>query len=125
MTELNEKIDNWLIAKDFPTSVPYEMKLLAFIGQKSLPRKKGAPKKPISNNARRALIFLVQMNRMEQTTETPLSNKAVIEACIELADKRYKLGKLPEKEKSLWAIDVKSIQNTLRKGIKELADILR
>ena len=125
MTELNEKIDNWLIAKDFPTSVPYEMKLLAFIGQKSLPRKKGAPKKPISNNARRALIFLVQMNRMEQTTETPLSNKAVIEACIELADKRYKLGKLPEKEKSLWAIDVKSIQNTLKKGIKELADILR
>ena len=58
MTELDEKIDNWLIAKDFPTSVPYEMKLLAFIGEKSMPRKKGAPKKPISNNARRAMIFL-------------------------------------------------------------------
>lgn len=125
MTELDEKIDNWLIAKDFPTSVPYEMKLLAFIGEKSMPRKKGAPKKPISNNARRAIIFLAQMNRMEQTAEAPLSNKAVIEGCIELANNRYKLGKLPEKEKSLWAIDVKSIQNTLKKGIKELADILR
>ena len=124
MTELNEKIDNWLISKDFPASVPYEMKLLAFIGEKSMPRKKGAPKKPISNNARRAMIFLAQMNRMEQTTEASLTNKAVIDACIKLANSRYKLGKLSEDEKSLWAIDVKSIQNTLRKGIRELADIL-
>ena len=124
MTELNEKIDNWLIAKDFPTSLPYEMKLLAFVGEKSRPRKKGAPKKPISNNARRAMIFLAQMNRMEQTTEAPLSNKAVIDACIELANSRYKLGNLSEDEKSLWAIDVKRIQNTLKKGIRELAEIL-
>ena len=124
MTELNEKIDNWLIAKDFPTSLPYEMKLLAFVGEKSRPRKKGAPKKPISNNARRARIFLAQMNRMEQTTEAPLSNKAVIDACIELANSRYKLGNLSEDEKSLWAIDVKRIQNKLKKGIRELAEIL-
>ena len=124
MTELNEKIDNWLIAKDFPTSLPYEMKLLAFVGEKSRPRKKGAPKKPISNNARRAMIFLAQMNRMEQTTEAPLSNKAVIDACIELANSRYKLGNLSEDEKSLWAIDVKRIQNKLKKGIRELAEIL-
>ena len=70
------------------------------------------------------MIFLAQMNRMEQTTEAPLTNKAVTEACIELSNSRYKLGKLSEDEKSLWAIDVKSIQNTLRKGIRELADIL-
>ena len=70
------------------------------------------------------MIFLAQMNRMEQTTEAPLTNKAVIDACIKLANSRYKLSKLSEDEKSFWAIDVKSIQNTLRKGIRELADIL-
>ena len=124
MTEHSEKLDNWLITKDFPTSVPYEMKLLAFIGEKFMPKKKGAPKKPISNNARRAMIFVAQMNRMEQTAEAPPSNKAVIEACIELAKSRYKLGKLSIEEKSLWMVDIKSIQNTLKKGCKELADVL-
>ena len=124
-------LDEWLIEQKFPINIPFQMKLLAYLGYTQLeinrlkhPTKKknrGAPKKEITKNMLRADKFLsAKESLIERGHENP-SNKAVIEFLIQAANILYDNNAISKEDRDLFTLpSMKSIQNTISKGLKEL-----
>ena len=124
-------LDEWLIEQKFPINIPFQMKLLAYLGYTQLeinrlkhPTKKknrGAPKKEITKNMLRADKFLsAKESLIERGHENP-SNKAVIEFLIQAANILYDNNAISKEDRDLFTLpSMKSIQNTISIGLKEL-----
>lgn len=134
--ELEEEfLDRWLEANGFPTIVPYQMKILTYLGHisveqeklKNLMKKnKGGQFKKFSDAARRASIFLSAKDSLiKQGHENP-NIKVVLEYCIEISKILHSLGEISEEECRLWTKpSFETLQKTIRKGLKEYEEILQ
>ena len=124
-------LDEWLIEQKFPINVPFQMKLLAYLGYSQLEinrlkhptnkKNRGAPKKEITKNMLRADKFLSAKDSLiERGHENP-SNKAVIEFLIQAAIILYDNDYISKEDRDLFtAVAPKSIQNKIKEGLNEL-----
>ena len=131
-SELNETfLDKWLIERNFPTNVPFQMKLLTYAGYLQLqinrlnklsPQKtRGAPKKEITKNMLRADKYLSTKEVLIKTGHKNPTHKYVIEFLIEASKILYDKRLISTEDRNLFVIaETKSIQNNIKKGLREL-----
>ena len=124
-------LDEWLIEQKFPINVPYQMKILAYLGYIQLElnrlkhptnkKNRGAPKKEITKNMLRADKFLSAKESLIKRGHENPSNKAVIEFLIQAANILYDNNAISKEERDLFTLpSTKSIQNTISIGLKQL-----
>ena len=123
-------IDQWLEAKGWPTQIPNELKVLAYLGHlgqqsdhlgKLLKKERGGQSKEFSDDHRRADIFLAYRDLLVTKGHKNPSNKTVLQFCLEAAKILHDLGEITEEELSLCTkASLKSMQNTIKCGIKEV-----
>lgn len=124
------QIDNWLEAQGWPTQIPDELKVLAYIGHLSqhidqltnqLKKTRGGQFKAFSDDLIRANIFLANKKLLIRKGHANLSNKNVLQFCVAAAKTLHGLGEISDEELSLWTkASLKSMQNTLQNGLREL-----
>ena len=131
-SELNETfLDKWLIERNFPTNVPFQMKLLTYAGYLQLqinrlnklsPQKtRGAPKKEITKNMLRADKYLSAKEVLIKTGHKNPTHKYVIEFLIEASKILYDKRLISTEDRNLFVIaETKSIQNNIKQGLREL-----
>ena len=135
-SEIHDKlshINQWLEAKGWPTQIPDELKILAYLGHlgqqrdhigKLLKKERGGQLKEFSDDLRRADIFLAYRELLTSKGHKNTSNKNVLQFCVAAAKKLHELGEISDEELSLWTrASLKSMQNTLQKGLRELEAI--
>ena len=124
-------LDEWLIEQKFPINVPYQMKLLAYLGYTHLElnqlkhptnkKNRGAPKKEITKNMLRADKFLSAKESLIKRGHENPSNKAVIEFLIQAANILYDNDYISKEDRDLFtSVAPKSIQNKIKEGLNEL-----
>ena len=124
-------LDEWLIEKNFPTNVPFQMKFLTYLGQSqleidqlknSIPKKaRGAPKKEIKKNMMRANKYLSAKEFLIERGYQNPSHKGVIEFLIQAANILYDNDAISKEDRDLFkCTSMKSIQNTISIGLKQL-----
>ena len=130
--KISEKfLDEWLTEHNFPTSVPLEMKVMAYLGylsletdrlQKLSPKKaRGAPKKEITKDMLRASKFLSAKEGLIKREHKNPTKKVVIEYLIQISNILYEHNAISKEDRDLFtSTSMKSIQNTISKGLKEL-----
>ena len=125
-------IDQWLEAKGWPTQIPDELKALAYRGYllteieryaKILRNNRGGQFKEFSDDLIRADVFLAYRELLISRGHENPSNKKVLQFCVDAAKKLHELGEMTDDELSLWTkASLKSMQNTLQKGLRELEE---
>ena len=130
--KLNENfLDEWLTEQNFPTNVPSQMKVLTYLGyrgtngfEKLSPKKaRGAPKKAITKPMLRANKYLSAKEFLIERGHPNPTNKGVIEFLIQAANILYANNAISKEDFFLFtAPSMKSIQNTISKGLKELEE---
>ena len=130
--KISEKfLDDWLAEQSFPTSVPLEMKALTYLGylevemdrlQKLSPKKaRGAPKKAITKPMLRASKYLSAREGLNKMGYENPTKKVVIEHLIQISNILYEHKAISKEDRDLFtSTSMKSIQNTISKGLKEL-----
>jgi len=137
-SEIRDKlshIDQWLEAKGWPTQIPDELKVLAYLGHLSQQRdhlgklhkkERGGQSKEFSDDLRRADIFLAYRDLLVTKGHRNPSNKRVLQFCVEAAKILHDLGEITDEELSLWSkASLKSMQNTIKCGIEEVEEYSR
>ena len=125
-------LDKWLIEQGYPTNIPFQMKLETYFGHlqleknrlKHLASKKarGAPKKVITKPMLRADKPFGKRISYWKRHQNP-SHKVVIEFLIQAANILYDNNAISKEDRDLFTLpSMKSIQNTISKGLKELED---
>jgi len=126
-------LDEWLIEQKLPINVPLQMKLLAYLGyleverdklqRLSLSKARGAPKKKITRHMLRANKYLSAKGILEKKGHKNLSHKSVIEFLIQAVNILYDKGAISLEERALFSSPtIKSLQNTISIGLKELEE---
>ena len=128
--KLNENfLDEWLTEQNFPTNVPSQMKVLTYLGYRGtngfekLSRKKarGAPKKAITKPMLRASKYLSAREGLNKMGYENPTKKVVIEHLIQISNILYEHKAISKEDRDLFtSTSMKSIQNTISKGLKEL-----
>ena len=124
-------LDEWLIEQKFPINVPFQMKLLTYLGYTQLEinrlkhptnkKNRGAPKKEITKNMLRADKFLSAKESLIKRGHENPSNKAVIEFLIQAANILYDNDYISKEDRDLFtSVAPKSIQNKIKEGLNEL-----
>ena len=124
-------LDEWLIEQKFPINVPFQMKLLAYLGYTQVEinrlkdptnkKNRGAPKKEITKNMLRADKFLSAKESLIKRGHENPSNKAVIEFLIQAANILYDNDYISKEDRDLFtSVAPKSIQNKIKEGLNEL-----
>jgi hypothetical protein len=124
------QIDNWLKTSGWPTNIPDELKILAYFGHLSQrmeqlellqKRNRGGQSKEISDDLKRAEVFLGYRTLLISKGHKNPSNKTVLEFCVQAAKILHDLGEITDQELSLWTkASLKSMQNTIKKGVSKL-----
>ena len=127
-------LNNWLETQGFPTNVPYQMKVLTYLGHLDVKQEKlknlykknrGGQVKDISDAAKRASIFLSARDGLIDRGHENPSIKVVLEHCVEIAKILRKQGEISEEECRLWTKpSIETLQKTIRKGLKECEELL-
>ena len=126
-------LDEWLTEQSYPTNVPFQMKLETYFGysqlkinrSKHLASKKarGAPKKEVTKNMMRANKYLSAKEFLIERGHQNPSHKGVIEFLIQAANILYNNNTISKEDRDLFTSpSMKSIQNTISKGFKELEE---
>ena len=130
--KISEKfLDEWLTERIFPASVPLEMKVMTYLGYLSLEtvrleklspkRARGAPKKKITRDMLRASQFLSAKESLIKREHKNPTNKVVIEYLIQISHILYEHNAISKEDRDLFtSTSMKSIQNTISKGLKKL-----
>jgi hypothetical protein len=128
-------IDQWLETKGWPTHIPDELKVLAYLGylrteqerNAALLRKgRGGQFKEVSDDLIRADTYLAYRELLISRGHKNSSSKKVLQFCVSAAQKLHKMGEMTDDELSIWTkANLKSLQNTLRKGLRELEEYSR
>ena len=124
-------LDKWLIGQGYPTNIPFQMKLETYFGHlqleknrlKHLASKKarGAPKKVITKPMLRADKYLSAKEFLIERGHQNPSHKGVIEFLIQAANILYDNNAISKEDRDLFTLpSMKSIQNTISKGLKDL-----
>ena len=128
-----EFLDDWLREQGFPTSVPLQMKILAYAGNLSFKRSLidaintesefFKRKKFVPDGARRAAIFLSMKQLMKTLGYTKLTATEVIQFCIQAVRILSAEGVISKEEEYLWIRGTpKSILDQLPKGFNDLEE---
>ena len=127
-----DKIDTWLKQRGLPTEIPVQLKVFAYLGYLStrseelhkLHKKNvGGQHKLISDDLIRADTYLNYRKLLIDMGHEKLTMKKVLEFSVAAAKKLHELGEITDDELSIWTkADLKSMQNTLRKGLRELEE---
>lgn len=138
ISEINDKlflIDQWLEARGWPTQIPDELKVLAYLGHLSneqkritelIKKSRGGQLKEVSDDLIRADVFLAYRKLLISKGHENPSNKKVLQFCVVAAKKLHELGEMTDDELSIWTkANLKSMQNTLQKGLRELEEYSR
>ena len=109
--------------------------MLAYLGHlgqqldhlgKLLKKERGGQSKEFSDDLRRADIFLAYRDLLVTKGHRNPSNKRVLQFCVEAAKILHDLGGITDEELSLWTkASLKSMQNTIKSGIKEVEEYSR
>ena len=129
-------LDEWLIEQKFPINVPYQMKILAYLGYIQLElnrlkhptnkKNRGAPKKEITKNMLRADKFLSAKESLIKRGHENPSNKAVIEFLIQAANILYDNDYISKDDRDLFTrVELKTIQDQIKQGLDELDKFLK
>ena len=124
-------LDEWLTEQSFPTSVPLEMKGMAYLGYLQLKllrleklspkRARGAPKKEFTKDILRASQFISAKEALIRDGNLNPTNKVVIEYLIQISNILYEHNAISKEDRDLFtSTSMKSIQNTISKGLKKL-----
>jgi hypothetical protein len=137
-SEIHDKlshINRWLETKGWPTQIPDELKVLAYLGHlgeridhlgKILKKERGGQSKEFSDDLRRADIFLAYRDLLVAKGHKNPSKKTVLQFCVDAAKILHDLGEITDEELSLWTkASLKSMQNTIKGGIKEVEEYSR
>ena len=126
-------LDEWLTEQSYPTNVPFQMKVLTYLGYLgvdgfktlSLKKARGAPKKAITKPMLRANKYLSAKEFLIERGHQNPSHKGVIEFLIQAANILYDNNAISKEDRDLFiSPSMKSIQNTISKGFKELEEFL-
>ena len=129
-------LDEWLIEQKFPINVPYQMKILAYLGYIQLElnrlkhptnkKNRGAPKKEITKNMLRANKFLSAKENLIKRGHVNPSNKAVIEFLTQAANILYDNDYISKDDRDLFTrVELKTIQDQIKQGLYELDKFLK
>ena len=126
------RIDQWLETKGWPTDIPDELKVLAYLGHLTTEQERNAAllKKDRGGQFKEVTVDLIRANTylayrellISKGHENP-SDKKVLQFCVSAAKKLHQMGEMTDDELSIWTkANLKSLQNTLKKGLRDLEE---
>ena len=126
-------LDEWLTEQGYPINVPFQMKLETYFGHSQLKmnqlrhlaskKARGAPKKEMTKPMLRANKYYSAKEFLIERGHQNPSHKGVIEFLIQAANILYDNNVISKESRDLFTLpSMKSIQNTISKGFKELEE---